>query len=335
MRSLPRYILLAGLLPLLLVLAGTLGYSLIEGWSLLDSLYMAVISLSTVGFNEVHELSPAGRIFTVVLILGGVFTIFHAAGYVIAWLVSGEIRGILGSRRMERALSKLSGHIVVCGYGRIGRLVCQDFSSQRQQFVVIERDAGSLEAFSMSHGVALHGDATSDECLRHVGVERARALVAAVGSDADNLYITMSARLLNDKVFIVARAEDINSEQKLLRAGATRVISPYVIGGNRVAQAVLRPNVVDFIELATRTEHLELNIEETEILTGSPLVGKSLRDSRTRQDFGSIIVAIKKPSGKMLFNPAPDLTLEVRDILIVVGHRQDLDRLAALASRVG
>jgi voltage-gated potassium channel len=169
--------------------------------------------------------------------------------------------------------------------------------------------------------------------LRHAGIERARAIVTVVASDADNLYTTMSARLLNDKLFIVARAADGHSEKKLLRAGANRVVSPYRIGGNRVAQAVLRPTVMDFLELATQTEHVELQIEETRIAANSPLVGATLQDSRLRKDLGIIIVAIKKPSGRMHFNPAPDTALEVDDILIAMGDRQQLDRLDALAKR--
>jgi voltage-gated potassium channel len=173
-------------------------------------------------------------------------------------------------------------------------------------FVLIERQGDRLRNFDISHGIALQGDATSDETLRRAGVERARGLVCAAASDADNVYITMSARFLNDKLFIVARAEQEGAERKLLRAGANRVVSPYAIGGQRVAQAVLRPNVMDFIELATRSEHLELQIEETEIRAGSPLGGRTLKESRIRQELGIIIiVAIKKPDGKMIFNPLP------------------------------
>jgi voltage-gated potassium channel len=178
----------------------------------------------------------------------------------------------------------------------------------------------------------LIGDATHDEILLKAGVKRARALVTVAASDADNLYITMSARLLNDALFIVARAEDEFAETKLLRAGANRVVSPYVIGGVRVAQAVLRPTVVDFIELATRTQHLELQIEETQISPRSLLVGTTLRDSQLRQALGIILVAIKKKTGEMIFNPAPEAVLESGDILISLGHRQQLDQLETLAS---
>jgi voltage-gated potassium channel len=197
--------------------------------------------------------------------------------------------------------------------------------------VVIDRDSSVLEAFHVAHGITLHGDATSDEVLRQAGVERARVLVTAAASDADNLYITMSARLLSESLFIVARSEEPETEPKLVRAGANRVVSPYVIGGQRMAMAVLRPNVMDFIELATRSDYLELQIEEARIEKGSALAGRSLKDSRVRQELGIIIVAIRKPDGKMLFNPDPEIAMEAGDLLITLGHRAQLDRLEAMA----
>lgn len=319
-------------MPLVLVSVGTIGYCLIERWSLFDSLYMAVITLTTVGFREVHELSAGGQAFTMLLALGGVFTLFYAATSVIGFIVGGQVEQLLESRRMERTLSELESHFIVCGYGRMGRYVCQEFSQQGLPFAVVDNDAEQLDGFELPHGVALHGDATSDEILRRVGVGRARALVTVVASDADNLYITLSARLLNERLFIVARADDERSEQKLLRAGASRVVSPYVIGGNRMAQAVLRPAVVDFLELATRTEHLELNIEEAKINERSKLVGLAVAESPIEREHKVILVAIKKPTGKMVFNPSAETRLENGDTLIMLGGRHALDQIAELAS---
>lgn len=318
------------------MVAGTLGYPLIEGrhWSYFDALYMTVITLTTIGYGETHPLSPAGRAFTMFLALSGVFTLFFTATEIVRAMISGQVEALLGRRRMERSLADIHEHIVVCGYGRMGRLVCQEFSSQGLPFAVIEINEELLEDFQVPHGLPLHGDCTSDEVLQHAGVARARALIATVGSDADNLYTTLSARLLNPKLFIVARAEDSRSEQKLLRAGANRVVSPYVIGGTRLAQAALRPTVVDFIELATRTEHLELQIEEMQVAAVSPLAQATVKDSRLRQEFGVIIVAIKKPSGKMVFNPAPETKLEAGDILIAIGGREQLDLLKKTATHV-
>jgi voltage-gated potassium channel len=197
--------------------------------------------------------------------------------------------------------------------------------------VVIDRDPAVLRDFSMPHGIPLSGEATNDEVLKRAGVERARALVTAAASDADNLYIAMSAHFINAGLFIVARAESEGAEAKLLRAGASRVISPYAIGGHRVAQAVLRPNAMDFIELATRSAHLELQIEEIVLKAGSRLGGASLKDSPIKSELGIIVVAVKKPDGKMLYNPTPETVLETGDVLITLGRRENLDRLEAMA----
>ncbi|HEY6547425.1 MAG TPA: potassium channel protein [Vicinamibacteria bacterium] len=327
MRSLQ---LAGGVLGLLLAF-GTLGYVLVEGWSAFDALYMTVITLTTVGYLEVHPLSTAGRSFTMLLALGGVFTLFYLAGDLIRGMVSGEVARLLGRQRMERQLAALRNHMIVCGFGRMGHLVCEHFSTAGLPFVLVEQQAALLEGFRMPHGIPLQGDATSEDVLRRAGIDHARALVTAAASDADNLYITMTARLMNDKLLIVARAEEEAAERKLKRAGASRVVSPYTIGGQRVAQAVLRPNVMDFLELATKSEHMELQIEETEIGPGSGLAGQSLKDSALRQDLGIILVAIKKPGGRMVFNPEPATVLEARDLLISLGHRQQLDRLEQLA----
>ena len=318
-------------IPIVLLGAGTLGYHLIEGWRPLDAFYMTVITLTTVGFQEVHPLSSAGRIFTAFLSLGGVFTLFYVGVELVGGVVSGEVRKALWRQRMARNLSELKNHLVVCGFVRMGHLVCREFSKLGLDFVVIDRLPELLRDFAMPHGIALHGDATSEEILRKAGVERARGLVTAAASDADNLYVTMSARLLNERLFIVARAEEEGAEKKLLRAGANRVVSPYAIGGQRVAQAVLRPAVTDFIELATRSEHLELQIEETEVSAGSRLAGGRLKESGLRQELGIIIVAVKRPDGKMVFNPSPDMVIAPDDILITLGPRHQLDRLEEMA----
>jgi voltage-gated potassium channel len=321
-------------IPLLLVLFGTFGYAIIEpDYSLFDALYMTVITLSTIGYGEVHELSTAGRTFTMLLIVGGVFTLFYTATEIVRGIVSGEVQDILGRQRMERSLAQLENHVIVCGHGRVGKLVCQEFSRHDTPFVTVDVSAERLADFHLPNGIALVGDATSDEVLRHAGVERARALVTVMASDADNLYTTMSGRLLNKDIYIVARVEQPDSEIKLRRAGANRVVSPYLIGGHRLAHAVLRPAVVDFIELATRQEHVDLQLEEMQIAGSSPLAGSNLRASGIRADLKVIIVAVKKPNGKMLFNPDPELTLEPEDVLVAIGPREQLDRLDELARR--
>jgi voltage-gated potassium channel len=263
--------------------------------------------------------------------LGGIFVLFYAAGELIRIIISGQIQQALGRQRMEQALAGMKDHVIVCGYGRMGRLVCREFANQQVPFVVVERDAELMEHFTMPHGVSLHGDATSDEILKSAGIDRARALVAVLPSDADNLYITMSARLLNERLFIVARAEDDRAEQKLHRAGASRVVSPYAMGGYRVAHAVLRPTVVDFLDQASRSEHLEVQIEEIQIASHSKLVGTTIKDTNVRQQLGIIIVAIKRAAGAMVFNPPSDAVLAAGDILIAIGHTKQLEALDKLA----
>jgi voltage-gated potassium channel len=333
-----RDLVLALLTPLLLVLVGTLGYYFIEGdrYTLFDALYMTVITLSTIGYEEVNgPLSNAGRAFTIILILGGVFTFFYAVTAIIRGIISGEVRQIFGRQRMERSLAQMHHHMIVCGYGRMGRLVCQQLSRQRVPFVIIDSNEELLADFNLAEGVSLPGDATSDEVLRQAGIDRARALISVMSSDANNLYATMSARLLNKDLFIVARVEEAAAEPKLQRAGANRVVSPYEIGGTRIAHAVLRPTVVDFLDLATKTEHFELQIEETQVSPASPLAGLTLQESRLRADLRVMIVAVKKAAGNMLFNPAPDQAIEPGDILVAIGRREHLDQLDALASGQG
>ncbi len=331
---LARRFLLLLLIPVGLIVIGTVGYYVLDPkYTLFDALYMTVTTLTTVGYGEVHTLSVRGRVFTIFLLLGGTIGFLYAATELFRAVVSGELHNLLGRRRMERMLAGLNDHLIVCGYGRMGRFVCQEFSREGLDFVLIDRKAEALVDFALPHGIALAGDATADEVLKRAGVERARALVTVAASDADNLFITMTARLLNDKLYIVARAEGEQAETKLRRAGANRVVAPYAIGGLKVAQAVLRPAVVDFIELATRTEHLDLQIEETLIRAGSRLAGQTLRDSRLRQDLGVIVVAIKKAGGHLESNPPGEAIMTPGDTLIVLGDRQNLDRLEEMAGK--
>lgn len=329
--AIPRLILRNTFAPLTLLAGGTIGYRVIENWSWFDSLYMTVITLSTIGYSETHPLSFAGRVFTLLLITSGVFVVFYFAMETIGSIVSGELARTLAEANMERRLQSMQNHIIVCGYGRMGRLVCREFSRRRIPFVVVDESAEALSSFEAAQGVPVIGDATSDDVLRRAGIDRARGLVTVMASDASNLFTTMSARLLNSQLFIVARVEDVASEQKLKRAGANRVVSPYIIGGTRVAMAVLQPTVVDFIELATQTEHIDLQMEETCVEAGSKLIGTTLRDSGLREELKIIIVAIKKAAGHMVFNPVPEERIEAGDTLVAIGPKEQLDRMDRLA----
>jgi voltage-gated potassium channel len=326
-------LLTTALLPPLLLLTGTLGFHEVEGWPLFDSLYMTVITLTTVGFGEVHPLTAPGRVFTMILSLGGVFTLFFAASEVLQTWASGELRALMGRQRLEKVMNTLADHVIICGYGRMGRLICQEFSRVGVSFVIVDNTPARLADFSLPRGLPLPGDATTDEALKRAGIDRARALVTVLPSDADNLFITMSARLLNEKIPIIARAEEEATAGKLVRAGASRVVSPYVIGGARVAQAILQPAVLDFIEVATRSEHLELQLEEVLVSPGSALAGKTIAASRIRADLNVIIVAIKRPGAAMAFNPPDDAPIAGGATLVMLGSRDQLDRVEAMAKK--
>jgi voltage-gated potassium channel len=313
------------------IVLGTLGYSLIEGWQAFDALYMTVITLATVGFKEVHELSPEGKAFTIVLIICGTGIIAYTLSSLLQFTLEGQLRKILGRKKVESRISKLRNHYIICGFGRIGHLICREFQSRPTPFVIVEKDPHHIERLDREGYLYVEGDATDDETLQAAGIDHAKGLITAVTSDTDNVYITLTARGLNPKLFILARAGEEGSEKKLMRAGASKVISPYTIGANRMAQAILRPSVVDFIEIATASEHLELQIEEIAIAADSVLAGKSLIDSGVRQSMGIIIVGIKQTDGQMIFNPPPNKVIEPHSVLIILGQRQSISQLEKIA----
>lgn len=311
---------------------GTVGYCLLEDWSFFDSLYMTIITLATVGFKEVHDLSDEGRAFTLLLILFGAGIIAYAVGSMIRFAVEGELRTILGRKKLEKKISKLRNHYIICGYGRIGSLICKEFHSKPSiDFVVVEKNSDHCDKLAADGILFVHGDATSDDSLVAAGIRHAKGLITVVTSDTENVYITLTARGLNPQLFILARAGDPGAEIKLIRAGATKVISPYTIGATRMAQAVLRPSVVDFIEIATAGHNLELQLEEICVSSTSRLVKTNLIDSGIRRDWGIIIIGIKKTDGKMTFNPSPTVLIEAGDILITLGEFPAIQKLDQIA----
>ena len=318
-------------IPFMLLVVGMCGYKWIEAgeWTWLDALYMSAITLTTVGYGETRPLSDNGRIFTIFFLFGGVFTMFYTATEIIRTVVGGQLQSYLGRQRMERTLAHIKDHVIVCGLGRMGKLVCHDFERQDVPFVVIDNDTESLNDTKYVHGIPLHGDATSDEVLLHAGVTRARALITVLPSDADNLYITLSARVLNEKISIVARAEEEGAIVKLKRVGANHVVSPYAIGGHRASQAVLKPSVGHFLEMAGSND-VDYIVEEVLIEDGSMLCGKALKESRLHEDFSIVVLTIKNLTGDMVFNPQGDSILEAGHILIVVGHRSKLKEVKRL-----
>ena len=330
----PRRIWLAVLIPAMLLGIGAVGYRWIEGepWTYFDGFYMTAITITTIGYGELHPLSNAGRLFTVVLAYSGVFTLAYFASELVRAVVTGELRQVIGRQWVDDQLATLSGHLIVCGYGRMGKIVCAELERQKRRFVLIDKSAERLSEPPDQYGLALVGDATNDELLRKAGVERARALITVVGSDADNLYITLSARLLNPKLLIVARAEEEDAETKLRKVGANKVISPYLAGAHRAVQAVLRPAVLHFLELATRPEFMDLQIEEVRVADGSALAGRALSHSHIHRDLGIVVVGILRPGGELLYNPPGDTVVEPDAVLIALGQRRQLDRLEKLAA---
>lgn len=317
-------IIVAALLGVLIT--GTMGYHLIEGWSFLHSLYMAVITLSTVGFGEIRPLSDTGRLFTIGYIIAGVSLVTYTLGTLTKMVVEGEVQQLFGRRRTMTKINKLRDHYIICGFGRIGQMVADEFERKPIPFVVIENNAEKALRMPPDFPIIV-GDANEEEVLISAGIERARGLVTVLHSDAANLFVTLSAREINPKLFIIARYEEENTKNKLIRAGADKVVSPYIIGGKRMAMAVLRPAVIDFIELATQSENLGLQMEEVLVPPDSPLVGSNLKDSGIRNDLDIIIVAIKKRSGHMEFNPSAGTIIGEGDRMIAIGEASQLTRL--------
>jgi voltage-gated potassium channel len=319
---------LIGFLSLLAV--GVVGYMTIEKASFLDALFMTVTTVSTVGYREVVPLSTAGRVFTMVLIVGGLGVVFYGASLLAGDVIEGRLQRVLGRRKVQRQIEQLSGHYIVCGFGRMGRIVCKELAVRPVPFVVIERAPEAIRYLEEEQFLYVEGDATEDEVLVEAGIRRARGLVSALSKDSDNVYVVLTARELNRELLIVARAEDERSETKLLHAGATRVVSPYVIGASRMAGALLRPAVLDVIDLATHYRSMELKIEELAVSSGGPGVGQTLRSSGLCEQTGFIVIAIKKGSGEMLFNPSAETRIDTGDRLM--GQTASLQ---ALESRLG
>lgn len=315
----------------IVTLAGTLGYIEIEGWGAWDAFYMTIISVTTVGYREIHEMSRLGQAWTVVVLLGGVATLFYTASTVMALVVEGGLHARLERRRFTRMLNDIHDHFIICGYGRIGSIIADEFRRQSVPYVVIDRIPERVQAVLEHGGLAVEADASREDVLVRVGIHRARGLIAAVGTDAENVYAVLSARVLRPDLFIIARVENEDAEAKLRRAGADRVISPYTLGAVQIAATALRPAVVDFMRLATSSDRLDLSAEQIEIGPDATFVGRTLREANFRQAFGVVVVAIKRAEGNMTFNPEPDDTLHPGDQLVVLGNVAQLKALEEAA----
>jgi voltage-gated potassium channel len=311
------------------LVVGTAGYVAL-GFSVLDAIYQTVTTVSTVGFREVQPLSSGGRVFTIVLILVGVATALYTFTLILEAVVEGQIQEVLGRKRMERQISRMADHVIVCGFGRVGRNLARYVSGAGQDVVVIESDPDrAAQAEGSAHVV--RGDATSDEVLKEAGIERARVLVTALNTDADNLFVTLTARSLCSELFIVARARVESSEAKLAQAGADRVVNPQRLGGSRMAAFVLQPHVVEFLDVVMHDGSLEFRLEEVPLPDGSPLAGRSLREAHIRDSTGALVLALRDSGGEFTTNPPPETVLVAGQILIAIGTEGQLEALAAAA----
>jgi len=329
MKTLRNLRLLAGGL-LFVIALGTVGFHYIEGWPWFDGFYMVITTLTTIGYQEVHPLSHAGRVFNVVIILGGVSLVFLAIGSLTQALLEFELQSFFGRRRMEREIGRLTDHYILCGAGRVGRSAARELARRPAPFVIIESNEAKAQKFAAEKWLILIGDATQEQMLREAQIERARGLVAATTTDATNLYIVLTARSLNPRLRIIARASEEMAEKHLLSAGADSVVSPYVFAGQRIAHSFLRPHVVSFLDAATTHLGMDLEIGEVPISARSVFAGKTVESSRIRQDRGVIILAIKRAAG-MHFNPSPEDRIEAGDFLIAMGEPQQLRELEMTA----
>ena len=315
----------------IIIAAGVIGYVVIEDWSFVDALYMTIITVTTVGYDEVHPLTTTGRIFSIFLIVGGVSGALYALSGIAGYIIEGHLGTTLGRRRMERTIAKLKEHFILCGYGRVGQEIARIFTEEGVPFVIIDKDQESIATAEKDGYLYVLGDATSDEVLKEAGIERARGLVIAVGNDADSVYITLSARGLRPDLFIEARSSSSMAGAKLKKAGADRIISPYSLGARRMAQLALRPIVVDFIDTVISLRGRELQMENIVVGSDSALAGLTIEEIHRRTK--AAILAIGKKGGKLLANPQGEETIESGDRLITLGTKKQLAALEEICER--
>lgn len=308
------------ILLLLSVMAyGMAGYRMIEGWSWLDSLYMTVITISTVGFTEVRPLDAAGRVHTILLIIFGVGTVATTLSVLFEQLFHRQLKIIMEKRGMQRTIATLSGHTIVCGFGRMGRMIASSLQKAGQSVVVIERIPPTADKIEKLGFLVVQGNASDEETLSKAGIEKAASLVATLGTDADNLFLTLTARGLNEALNIIVRAEDENNTRKFTQAGASRVVSPFAIGAGHIVRVLTRPTVIDFVDLVSNDDDIKFEVVQTDITQDSPFAGKTLAEARVRQELGGMVLAIRNAAGRITFDPAPHTRIDEGDTLFVIG----------------
>lgn len=306
-----------------MVFIGTLGYHIIEGWPLLDCFYMTVITIFTVGFREVRDLHVSGQIFTVFVIFGGVGTALYAFTKVAEIIYEGGAARFWRRTRMRKKMEHLKDHYIICGHGRMGRIVRERLEEEGSSFVVIDNDEKKLSPFIQNSSFPIIiGDATQEEVILKAGIKTAKAVAALLPSDADNLYLVLTVRLINPSIFVLAKALEEEAEKKILQVGASRIVSPYKWSGLKIAQALIRPAVVDFMDLIVRRKELSLYMEEMVVKKKSKIRGKTLVESDIRKKANVIVIAVKKPGEDIVFNPSSEIKFETGDILLVLGDKE-------------
>ncbi|MGD8243414.1 MAG: potassium channel protein [Desulfobacterales bacterium] len=323
-----RHLIISLTLAFIILVIGTFGYMVVEGWSFMDALYMTVITVSTVGFGEVRQVDQVGRIFTIVIVLTGVGFSVYVAGAVVQFMVEGQIRRIMGRRRLDQKLKRLKGHYIICGYGRIGRVLVRKLHRKIANLVVVDNNPDLAAAIAEDGVLFIEGDATEEATLIKAGIERAKGLVSVLATDTDNVFLVLTARQLNSDLDIIARAGDERAKAKLKAAGATTVESPYEMGAMRLAQRILRPKVTSFLDFALSTKRKDILMEELPVSNDSGLANLTLKDSGIRQRYNLIVIAIEKATGEMLFNPSFEALITAGDTLIAVGEEPNLHALA-------
>jgi len=306
---------------------GTVGFVWIEHYSPFDAFYMTLITMTTVGYDEVHPLTHAGRVFNSFLIAFGVTTIFIAIGAMTQTIIEREFGEALGKRRNKRMIDKLKNHYIICGFGRVGRGAAEELLHAGAAFVVVDSDPQRVERAIIDGMLAVAADATRDETLHQVGIERAQGLVAALATDADNLFVLLSAKGLNPRIYVAARAAEEGAEAKMRRAGANAVFAPYSLTGHRLAQSLLRPHVVQFLDFTTKDIGMDISIEQVRVAESSEMVGKSIQQMQLGRTFGVTVMAIRRADGQMLFTPGADVAVGGGDHLIVMGKPDNLRTL--------
>jgi voltage-gated potassium channel len=312
---------------LAVIALGTVAFHLLEGWSILDSLYVTVQTLTTVGFGDITPRTGLGRVFATMFMMIGVGVVLYALTSTVQSIVHSELFARYGH---SRKMSKLQDHFIICGAGRVGSHLIRSLRAVDGVFLVLESDQRKCEALMEMNIPVLVRDATLEESLIEAGVEHARGLASCLPDDADNVYVVLTARDLNPKIHIVARAAEEQAESKLIRAGANRVVAPTIIGGHRMAMALTKPAVGDFLDSVTAND-LELGFEQLEVDPVSTLVGRKLSESVIRSELNIVIVSIRRNDGQIIFNPSGETKIESGDMLIAIGNAESLARLTALA----